>query len=102
MRPGLRRSGGHGNPHFCGTTAAVATGCAAQAASVDKRVEGTVDLASLLVATEEVSHFGAGDTGRAILGVCPDGECGFEMLQLDVVGGIEQGVDERQARSVRF
>ena len=60
-------------------------------------VQGGVDLFGERVAGCRVECLGGGAGG-----VVPDRECCLEVLGLDLVGAVEQRVDEREANGVRF
>src|ERR1035441_11120713 len=55
-------------PELGGPPAAVGTRAALQPAGVFERAEGAVDLAGFLVATEEVTDFGAADRKSVVQG----------------------------------
>jgi hypothetical protein len=78
-------------PELGGPPAAVGTRAALQPAGVFERAEGAVDLAGFLVATEEVTDFGAADPVGPVCGERPD-----------VIGsGIAEAVPKIQALQAR-
>ncbi len=85
-----RSRGWGGQPGLCGAPAPVRRRRASQPACLLEDGECAVDLASLLVAAEQVADLGAGDAGGAVLG---------ERRDL-VGGGVAEAVAEDPAGRV--